>query len=63
MRTTRRDRLLKQFYEQRRWIASCEQNGVSYAGTKGAIIRKADENELKRLETELSETPKLQKAR
>ncbi len=40
--------------EQRKWIEDCERNGVSYAdGERGFHIRRADEAELRRIETEL----------
>lgn len=45
-----RDRIAK----QRSWIESCEANGRSYTGENGDAIRKADLDELKRWESELS---------
>lgn len=48
--------LVREMIEQRKWIASCEANGVSYAdGERGARIRQADTDELKRLEAEYTE--------
>ena len=35
---------------QQRWIQECETNGRSYAGPNGDAIRRADQDELRRLE-------------
>lgn len=61
----RAHRLRKRIAEQRAWIERCEASGVSYASTepsrvmpgltRGEAIRKADHNELARLEAALKE--------
>lgn len=57
-RETRRERLIRRIAEQRKWIADCEANGVSYAdGERGIRIRQADEAELRGLEAELRLMP------
>jgi hypothetical protein len=41
-------------HDQRKWIEHCE-NRASYLGPNGPAIRRADEDELRRIETRLAE--------
>ncbi len=47
-----KERALAQVADQRRWIEHCEK-GCSYDGPNGPKIRKADEDALRRFESEL----------
>lgn len=51
-----RARLFDMILKQQRWIEECEANGVSYAGKNGHAIRRADQAELSRLESQLPHT-------
>ena len=53
LRGLARDRFL--LSEQRKWIESCENNGVSYSGPNGPAIRKADADALAILEARVGE--------
>lgn len=43
--------------QQRKWIEHCEANGRSYTGPNGPAIRAADEQALRRWESELAHWP------
>jgi len=49
-----KQRLQNAIYDQRKWIEDCENNGESYKGEQGHIIRKADLSALSNLEKRLA---------
>lgn len=56
--TSQYRRLVKEIADQHKWIEGCEGNGVSYAdGERGIEIRRADENQLKSLLSQLDHLP------